>query len=64
MERLDKLVGGNAGLFEQPRQRADFQFAVIGHDTARRPAPHDNVAAVLTSDDKTKEFQCANRVRA
>jgi hypothetical protein len=50
-------------LFEQSRKRTNFQLAVIGHDTARRTSPHDNVATTLASKNKPEAFQRANGLR-
>jgi hypothetical protein len=64
MKRLDELVRRHACLLEQTYQRADFDFLVIGNDTACRSATHDDVTAALTGNHKTQAHQCPNEFRA
>lgn len=64
MQRLNKLLGADAGLFEHARKRSSLEFAMIGHHAAARAATQHCMAPTLARDDETEFFEGTNGLRA
>jgi hypothetical protein len=51
---LHEFFARDAGLFQDADERSGFQLSMIRHHASDRAAPHHDVAAALSGDDKAQ----------